>query len=290
MVALLVAAVIFFGILWGLSESSPRVARDPLPEDVERAYFSGEADEVSAGLSLVTAHRRLPLLVALGRYREAVEFAECIGVPVDVPPTSAVDDENWLNRINLAEAYVELGELRRAHACLEPIVEDGGVLSSGGRCALAWLLTIEGDHAAALGALKGVTPAHLTPAYAAEAELTQSLVLLNLGRLDDAKQALQACRRLTMRASTDRNRLLHEARWSVLSANLPDAEEAFIAARDHRWDRQGGSGFLALGDAFRDAGKPDLARECWTLALRRDPESVSARTAGERLCDVPAGA
>jgi tetratricopeptide (TPR) repeat protein len=131
--------------------------------------------------------------------------------------------------------------------------------------------------------MERVRPSHIAPAYAAEAKLTLTLVLLNLGRLEDAKRAIRACRRLMMRASTERNLLLHEARWFVLQGRLDDARKTFVAARDHRWDRQGGSGFLALGDAFRDASQHDLARECWTLSADRDPESASARTARDRL-------
>lgn len=100
MIALLVAAVIFFAVLWGLSSSVPPREHEPGPEDVENAYVTGDADDVAAGLDLVTAERRIPLLVALGRYQAAVDLAAQVGVDVDTPPVSAFDVYGWLNRIN----------------------------------------------------------------------------------------------------------------------------------------------------------------------------------------------
>ncbi|MDP3505480.1 MAG: tetratricopeptide repeat protein [Myxococcales bacterium] len=140
-----------------------------------------------------------------------------------------------------------------------------------------------GDHAGALAVLAAANPADLGKDYCAEAFLTRTLILLNLGRLDDAKAAIDECRRLTVRASTERNLLLHEARWQVLTGRIDEAITTFHRARDHRWPCQGGSGCLALGDAFRDVGRLDLARECWSLAVERDPESHSAKLARERL-------
>lgn len=144
-------------------------------------------------------------------------------------------------------------------------------------------MTCFGDHPGALVLLEAAKPADLGKDYCAEAFLTRTLILLNLGRLDDAKAAIDECRRLTVRASTERNLLLHEARWQVLTGRIEEAITTCHRARDHRWPCQGGSGCLALGDAFRDAGRLELARECWSIAVERDPESHSAKLARERL-------
>lgn len=85
---------------------------------------------------------------------------------------------------------------------------------------------------------------------------------------------------MTARASTERNLLLLEARWLVLSGR--DATTHVALARGHRWKCQGGASWLALGDALRDAGRLVEARECWALAIERDAESISAKHATRR--------
>jgi len=266
------------GALW-LAWLVRAIARDV---SLHRAYVDGDVERVE-GLIGTTPDKNLAIALncAIGRYGEAMRAAETPSRVLDV--TKELAAENWLHRINACEALVELGRAEEAIALLTPAPLREPLIHAGRAVGLAWTLTCVGRHEEALELLESANPAHLGKDYRAEASLTRVLVLLNLGRLGDARVAIDECRGLVVRASTERNLLLHEARWQLLSGKLEDAEKTFIAARDHRWKRQGGSGFLALGDAFRDAGRPELARECWTLSAQQDPESASAQTARDRL-------
>lgn len=241
-------------------------------------YRAGNAEALRDVLSESWPIDRLLMLVALGRYREAVAEGAAIGVGDERDP----GDFEWLNRINLSEAFVELGEFARARALLDPGPDDeaGALVRAGARTALAWLHTTTGDHDRALKLVQSVTSADLGLDFQAEVPLTRTLVSLNLGRLDEARAAIDECRRVTVRASTERNLLLLEARWLALSGR--DATTQIALAREHRWKCQGGASWLALGDALRDAGRLVDARECWSLAIERDAESISAKHAARR--------
>lgn len=241
-------------------------------------YRAGDAEALRDVLSESWPIDRLLMLVALGRYREAVAEGAAIGVGDERDP----GDFEWLNRINLSEAFVELGEFERARALLDPGPGDdaGALVRAGAQTALSWLHTTTGDHEGALKIVQSVIAADLGLDFQAEVSLTRALVSLNLGRLDEARAAIDECRRVTVRASTERNLLLLEARWLVLSGR--DATTQIALAREHRWKCQGGASWLALGDALRDAGRLVEARECWALAIERDAESISAKHAARR--------
>lgn len=243
-----------------------------------KLYRAGDAEALRDVLSESWPIDRLLMLVALGRYREAVAEGAAIGVGDEREP----GDFEWLNRINLSEAFVELGEFERARALLDPGPDEeaGALVRAGAQTALAWLHTTTGDHERALKLVQSVTAADLGLDFQAEVSLTRTLVLLNLGRLDEARVAIDECRRVTARASTERNLLLLEARWLVQSGR--DATTQVALARDHRWKCQGGASWLAVGDALREAGRIVEARECWSLAIERDPESISAKHAASR--------
>lgn len=241
-------------------------------------YRAGDAEALRDAIEESWPIDRLLMLVALGRYREAVAEGAAIGVGDEREP----GDFEWLNRINLSEAFVELGEFERARALLDPGPDDdaGALVRAGAQTALAWLHTTTGDHEIALELIQSVTAADLGLDFQAEVFLTRTLVLLNLGRLDDARVAIDECRRVTVRASTERNLLLLEARWLVQRGR--EATRQMTLAREHRWKCQGGASWLALGDALRDAGRLVEARACWALAVERDTESISATHAQTR--------
>ena len=243
-------------------------------------YRAGDAEALRDAIEELWPIDRLLMLVALGRYREAVAEGAAIGVGDETDP----GDFEWLNRINLSEAFVELGEFERARALLEPGPgEDAGALvRAGAQTALAWLHTTTGDHERALKLVQSVIAPDLGLDFQAEVFLTRTLVLLNLGRLEDARAAIDECRRVTVRASTERNLLLLEARWFVQSSRVDEALKTLVLAREHRWKCQGGASWLGLGDALRDAGRLVEARSCWTLAVERDAESISAKHAQTR--------
>ena len=243
-------------------------------------YRAGDAEALRDAIEESWPIDRLLMLVALGRYREAVEEGAAIGVGDERDP----GDFEWLNRINLSEAFVELGEFERARALLDPGPGDGAgaLVRAGAQTALAWLQTTTGEHETALKIVESVTAADLGLDFQAEVFLTRTLVLLNLGRLDDARVAIDECRRVTVRASTERNLLLLEARWFVQSGRVDEALKALVLARDHHWKCQGGASWLGLGDVLRDAGRLVEARVCWALAVERDTESISAKHAQTR--------
>lgn len=247
-----------------------------------RAYNTADLIRLKSLLPKADINSRIALNVALGRYTEAVRASASDPNVLDSSPPRI--EFQFLLRINAGEALVELGEPERALALLRPPPFPTAALMVSGRIVcLAWIMTSIGDYPGALAVLATAKPADLGKNYVAEAFLTRTLILLNLGRLDDAKAAVDECRRLTVRASTERNLLLHEARWQVLTGRIDEAITTFHRARDHRWPCQGGSGCLALGDAFRDVGRLEFARECWSLAVERDPESHSAKLAQARL-------
>lgn len=276
---LIIGMLLVIALFWALSTSAPLNERRPIA-DINSAYHSGDAASVERLLPNADPNSQIALNVALGRYARALEVAaenSAIWAPELSEPLT------WLERINACEALVEVGRTKEAIEFLTQEPPDIPLLNAGRGCGLAWSLTCVGKHDRALKTLLTVTPGELGPDYCAEAFLTQALILLNLHRLDDARKALDECRRLTVRASTERNVLLLEARWQVMSGRIDEGLESFAAARDHRWKCQGGSSLLALGDALRDAGRMEEARTCWSLAIERDAESTWAAQAKERL-------
>lgn len=249
---------------------------------IQRAYGAADTEQVLSLLSLADTNSRIALNVALGRYGEALRVAQERDARA-LDPACDPPAESWLHRINACEGLVELGRATEAMELLKWVPPRIGLLRSGRAVGLAWTLTCVGEHEEALTRLDSANPKDLGRDYCAEAFLTRALILLNLHRLDDARKALDECRRLTVRASTERNVLLLEARWQVMSGRIDEGLKTFAAARDHRWKCQGGSSLLALGDALRDAGRMEEARTCWSLAIERDAESTWAAQAKERL-------
>lgn len=276
---LIIGLLLVLALFWALSSAVPLSERRPIA-DVRSRYHEGDASSVELHLPNADRNSRIALNVALGRYAIALEAAAenpWIWAPDLVEPLG------WLERINTCEALVEVGRMQEAIRLLTFEPPDVALLMAGRGCGLAWSLTCVGQHDQALKTLTTVSPEDLGRDYSAEAFLTQTLILLNLGRVDDAGKALDECRRLTVRASTERNVLLLEARQQVMSGRIDEGLKTFAAARDHRWKCQGGSSLLALGDALRDAGRIEEARSCWSLAIERDAESTWAALAKERL-------
>lgn len=136
-------------------------------------YRAGDAEALREAIKESWPIDRLLMLVALGRYREAVAEGAAIGVGDERDP----GDFEWLNRINLSEAFVELGEFERARALLDPGPDDeaGALVRAGARTALAWLHTTTGEHERALKLVQSVTAADLGLDFQAEVSLTRTL-------------------------------------------------------------------------------------------------------------------
>jgi predicted negative regulator of RcsB-dependent stress response len=141
---------------------------------------------------------------------------------------------------------------------------------------------MKGEHHAALTHAERVVEGDLSEEYAAEAPMVHALCLMNLGRVDDAQAPLALARSRLVRASSRKNLELLEARWHALAGDRARATEALHVALADPWTAQGGSGYLALGDAFAARGWLDEARTAWSKAID-DSESASAGTARTRL-------
>jgi tetratricopeptide (TPR) repeat protein len=276
---LLIGIGIGIAIIWALIVAMPQ-DKPPALTDLQIGYRKGDASSVERLLPNSDRNSRIALNVALGRYALALEVARENAL---LWTAGLTDPLTWLERINACEALVEVGRMTEAVEFLAPEPPEFPLLAAGRGCGLAWTLSCLGEHDRALKTLEAVTPQDLGADYCAEAFLTRALILMNLRRLDEARKTLDECRRLTARASTERNVLLLEARWQVMSGRIDEGMKTFAAARDHRWKCQGGSSLLALGDALRDAGRIEEARTCWGLAIERDAESHWAAQAKERL-------
>jgi hypothetical protein len=245
------------------------------------AYVAGDVAAVNELLPTANVNNRVALLVALGRYGEALAHARR-EAPAALDVAQVADVAVALLRVNVGEALVELGRFDEARAVFEAPVPDWPLVEAARTTARAWLLTTTGEHEAALALVDTVDAAQLGPQYAAEPPLTRALCLLNAGRWREARVALDETRSLCARASTERNLLLHEARCSLELGASEAARVAWTSVQAHRWTGQGGTGLLSLGDAFAAHGCADEARAAWRLCASQDGESWAAAVAKGR--------
>jgi tetratricopeptide (TPR) repeat protein len=245
------------------------------------AYVAGDVAAVRALLPTANVNNRVALLVALGRYGEALSHARD-KAPAALDVSQVADAAVALLRVNVGEALAELGRFDEARAVFDAPVPDWPLVEAARTTAQAWLSTTTGSHDAGLALVDSVDAGQLGPQYAAEPPLTRALCLLNAGRWGEARAALDEARRLCVRASTERNLLLHEARWALETGALHAARDAWASVQAHRWTGQGGAGLLSLGDAFAAHGCVDEARLAWRLCVSQDGESWAARAAKAR--------
>ncbi len=244
------------------------------------AYLRGDLARMNELLPMASRSLSVSLTTSLGRYAEALE---CLGDgAAELDPDAELTWHEWLVRVNACEALVELGEFTKARALLErPHPTDAFMLAAITNT-FAWLLAMKGEHHAALTRAEQVVEGDLSEEYAAEAPMVHALCLMNLGRLDEAKAPLALAWSRLVRASSRKNVELLEARWHALAGDRTGAMQALQTALADPWTAQGGSGYLALGDAFAARGWLDEARTAWSKATE-DAESSSARTAHTRL-------
>ena len=89
--------------------------------------------------------------------------------------------------------------------------------------------------------------------------------------------------RAAVRISSRRNALYLHARVATAAGDLAGAERWCRRGAEHAFQGQGGDGLLLWGEVLERLGRPDQAAAAWRLAIERDPESESARTAAGRL-------
>jgi tetratricopeptide (TPR) repeat protein len=252
--------------------------------NVHSDYIAGDLAAVESCMTKperYDVNMRVCMFIALGQYHAAVDAAtKALPRLLEHPET---EGQVSLVRLNLAEALVELGRLEDALKLLSSSVPMDPLVRTGGLTTHAWILTLQGHHDAALAALTPAIPEHLGAEYAAEPAMMHAWCLLNLGRLDQARTWLDKARTLVVRASSDRNLLLHEARWLVIAGDLAGARMCWNAAREHRGSKQGGIGMRWLADTLAAHGQTEWAREVWARGAQQDPESWAASQALGRL-------
>lgn len=225
-------------------------------------------------------------LVTAGLYREALEALGELH-PDDWQHARFLRIPGWeLPKINAAEALSEMGRVDEARRMLDEV--DSGepshaIVSTGSSVHRAWIDARYADAAAALGAVEAVDPARLGSWYQSEWHFTRASALLGLRRYEDALAAVRAGRDKAVRISSERNGLFLEARIRLAQGDAEAAARSAEAAALHPYRGQGGDGLLVWGDALLALGKRDAAAEAWKRVLARDPQSVAALAALERL-------
>jgi formylglycine-generating enzyme required for sulfatase activity len=228
-------------------------------------------------------------LTCAGRYEEALSVEGLIPAERRAEAIRTNCGEYGLIQINLAEAEVNLGRPEAALdrlANLDEMVASLPVAASGLGMQRAWILGLLGRGEEALAAAERCNRDALGTYYAAEYHFSRTFALLAVpGRLADAEAELALARQYSVRPSSTRNAIFLAARIADVRGELDHAEHLCFeaASHPHRW--QGGDGLLFWGHLRARRGDVAGAREAWSLALERDPQSVSAREARARLVE-----
>jgi tetratricopeptide (TPR) repeat protein len=219
-------------------------------------------------------------LIAAGRYREA------LALPQSQPPARPDTQSELLVQINLAEAEYNLGLWEEAWqrlrpldplACIFPITRAGLAQQR------AWIAAHFGRAQEALHHWERAELRDLPRPYHAEHFFTGVVVLLALGDLDAADGCARAASHVAMRPSSRRNAFFVRARVAEAQGDYERAEQLCRAGAQHSYKAAGGDGLLLWGDLLRALHREEEAREAYSLAVRRDAESESARIAAARL-------
>ncbi|MBI4951689.1 MAG: tetratricopeptide repeat protein [Myxococcales bacterium] len=273
------------------------------PADVECVYFTVLVHVLrvdAAAAAAAELGRRAPsgeltweqlnhivtTLITAGRYEEALGVVEATPASARARAVRDQDLDYGLLELNLAEADMNLGRTEAALARLDALAP-AFVASPHGASALAmqraWILGTLGRGAEAVSAIAGSSPDPLGPRYAAEHHLSHAYALFAAGRHDEADAEIARALDRAERPASNRNALFLRARIAAARGDLAPALEWCREAVEHPHRWQGGDGLLFWGELLARGGDREGARRAWSLALLRDPESVSARTARERL-------
>lgn len=249
------------------------------------AYMAGDLDRAALFLSAATPealaetlawNQALCVLIALGRYREA------LAVPRaeyrDLHP--AID---CLLRINEAEAMACLGRGEQALAHVAALQSDEGILRGGLAAHRAWVLATLGRPAEARAALKTGKASDLPNDFRSEFHFAGAFVALAEGNVVRAREEVVAGLKVAQRPSSNRNGLFLLARIAALEGRVDEALRLYAEGAAHRFTGQGGDALLAWGDLLSSKGDPAGATHAWTLATQRDPESPAAEVARQRM-------
>ena len=226
-------------------------------------------------------------LIAAGRYAEALALPERF-----VAQGSRDSVSELLVQINLAEAEYNLGRwsaaLDRLRG-LDPLAAAFPVARAGLAQQRAWILAHTGKPGEALHQWHRAALHDLPRHYHAEHFFTGAVALIGLGRHDDARRCAIAGADRAMRPSSKRNALFIRARAAAATGGFTLAESLCRSAAASPYRAQGGDGLLLWGDLLARLERIEEARLAYALAIERDGQSESARTAAGRLREsVPA--
>jgi tetratricopeptide (TPR) repeat protein len=254
------------------------------------AEFSGRTADALAGAPPLLADTDHPLalnqciniFINAGRYERALEVESSC----PAPSSRYEHDLVALLQVNLAEAEYNLGRWEQAAARLSRL--DLGathmrISSAGARQQTAWILAHLGRATDARVAIGKVPPRDLPRIFHAEYHFTLAWVALAERDTAAALACAEEGLALARRAGSHRNGLYLRARILSEQGDADAALADFARAAALPYRGQGGDGLLAWGDLLRSLGREDEARRAYALARERDPESESAREAGERL-------
>jgi tetratricopeptide (TPR) repeat protein len=231
----------------------------------------------SAPLSLPNA--AINAFISAGLYAEAVEVGQ--------QPYKSFRSAEWaLVQVNLAEALYNLGQWKEAWELLEglddlaapsPIAADGLAIQR------AWILAHQGKGTEALAELEKADRGGIPPIFQTETHYARGAAHLAAGQPAEALAEIEQGAKVALRVSSQRNALFMRARVALAQGRLDEAEHLCREASAHPYRGQGGDGLLLWGDILERLNRSGEAVEAWRLAVERDPQSESARLAGERL-------
>jgi len=237
-------------------------------------------------LTLGTANTLADTLINAGRYSEALAIED--GWSTDELKTAAgLQRAHYaLLQINLAEALYNMGRWRDAWERLADL-DETAALSRISRDALvlqrAWILAHDGNGEEAWELARCIRRAAIPRPYWSEIFYTRAMALLGLNRVDDARCEVNNGLKIAKRASSQRNGIFLLGKLAAHQDRCEEAVRWFEEGARHPYRAQGGDGLLLWGDVLHRLRRGNDAVAAWRMAKERDPESESARLAGERL-------
>jgi len=237
---------------------------------------------------LVNSH--VNILINAGLYREALAVPKRWSASARTAGRRARLSDYLLTQINLAEALYNLGRLGCAAKVLEevraePEARRFPLVRAGMRMQLAWLAVLRGDSAEASDLLVDYQPAELPKLFRSEYWYTRAAALRELGRMDEAREAIQQGFTMARRASSERNGIFLLASVAFRANDLAAAIRYSELGIAHSYKGQGGDALLLLAEAYGRLERPTDMKRTYELVIERDPESKAARRAKRRLAD-----
>lgn len=220
-------------------------------------------------------------LIAAGRYAEALSLPARFSVVGKRDSASEL-----LVQINLAEAEYNLGDWRAAWERLrglDPLTAAFPIARAGLAQQRSWIAAHQGKPDEALHQWRRAELRDLPAAYHAEHFFTGTMALIGAGEVEAAGRCAEAGAQVATRPSSRRNALFIKAQVALAAGEIFLAESLCRAGAANPYRRQGGDGLLLWGELLERIGWRAQARSAYGLAVERDAQSESARTARERL-------